>query len=243
MQVFHILFTGRFGAHRLQRGLQRRLHLGDQRIFLNALGQHRDAGQEIFDDGWLVQKAGRFRRVGGLDQPAADIRAPDPRSQRHQDHQVGVFLLLHAELYLILGRFQLFPERIPVIALREIVDAVAATEHALVHVQLFGQVDDLLADIFHALAVLSLHRDVSVCHQRAEDQRDLWAAGSGLRCLHMHKLFPVGPAQLVDRRKELTGHGDRNSLHANNLFDLVGRQIFLRRADIPRQYGGQGCPE
>ena len=92
-----------------------------------------------------------------------------PCSQSHQRHKVVVLLLEHVEFHLVLSCFKLLAQRVPIVVIGKIIDAVAAAEDALAHVEFLGEVDDFLADVFDALAVLRLHRNVAVGHKGAQE--------------------------------------------------------------------------
>lgn len=92
----------------------------------------------------------------------------------------------------------------------------------MAHVQLLGEVHDILADIFYGLAVLGLDGDISIGNESAEVQCHL---GSVIGISHCRSLEELGPVwlgiELVDGRKKLARHGNRKSFQPHGLFDLL----------------------
>ena len=227
VEILNVFRRGRLGLDEVAGFFEPGAELGDERLFPHSLGQRADLIEKIFNNCGLSQEAGRFRRVGALDKPAGQFRSLHPSSQGHQRHKAAVFLLEHVEFYLVLSCFELFAQRIPIVVLGKIVDAVAATQDTLAHVEFLGEIDDLLADVFYALAVLRLYRDVAVGHEGAKDEGNLRTAVRRLRCARANKLLPIRATVFVNRGEEFARHRYGYRFNANNLLDLFRRHSRL----------------
>ena len=167
------------GGHKLPDGFQTGRELEDQRIGVNLLRELRDLIEEVADDGGLADELRELRRVVSRNEHGRDIGAANPCAERNENDEVLVFLLGHGEFDLVLGGFEFLAEGAPVVVGGEVIDAVPATEDALADIEFLGEIDDILAGVFYALSILSLHRNVAVCDEDAKHQRHLLPAGGG----------------------------------------------------------------
>ena len=186
----------------------------DQGLHLTGSRQGIDLRQQKVDDGRLAEKfgAGFGRRIH--DPARGEVHSPQPGTNGDQSDEFGVILLGHFELHLILCGFQFLPQRVPIAGIREVIDAVCASEDALTDIEAFGKAEDILANIFDGLAVLGFHGDISVGDKGSEHEGDLGTGGRAGSGGGPETLPPCHGAGLVDCGKKFTGHGHRDRSQA-----------------------------
>ena len=98
-----------------------------------------------------------------------DLRAANPSAETHQDHEILILMRSHRSFDLVLCRFELFLQRIPIVIFGKLVNAAAAPKNVLADAECLRQFENVRSGVLDLLRVACLDRDETIGNEAARD--------------------------------------------------------------------------